>query len=202
MPLRDGPTAGARKTADIARDDVDRPDLGIFAAIDAADAQLPPHRARTAGAVRRRDARLRRHPGQAARRIPQGRNQSKSRRRSRTVLFCGAGAGARRQRARARKLRPNPARLIVSDLGMDQPRSAADDGPRLCRGNQQADQCRQAKRPSQGSRHVPDQGRKISRKCAQLARKRRADPRQARNPHGLAFDLSQPHQDDVHAARA
>ena len=45
------------------------------------------------------------------------------------------------------------------------------------------------KEAAAGRRHVPDQGRQIPREHARLGRRRRADPRQARDLHGLALGL-------------
>src|SRR5579859_1730033 len=78
-----------------------RQDLGFSAATDPADAKLPPRRAGKAGAERRRHARLRRYPGQIARRIPQGWLDPKSRRPAVALFLRTARSAPDRRGARA-----------------------------------------------------------------------------------------------------
>ncbi len=56
---------------------------------------------------------------------------AESRQHALALLLCAAGPAAGRRRSRACQFRPDTARLAGCDLGVDQPRSAADDGARL-----------------------------------------------------------------------
>ena len=182
--------------------DTGRPDRGISAAADADDARQPSDRARTAGTGRRRNTRLRRDSGQAARGSSQGWLQSDARRQSLAVFLRTAGTAACRRRAPVRQCRPDPARFAVRDLGMDQPRPAADHGARLYQADRGADHRRQSARSPQGCLHVPDQGRQISREHAEFAGSCGRYPRQARGLYGVSRGVRRPHQDDVRATRA
>src|SRR2546430_14037825 len=104
-----------------------RQDRRIPEEADAAGARQSFGRARATGSLRRRDASVRRDPGEIARRIPPGWVYSKSPRQSPAVFLRAVGAVAHRGRSGACQFRPDIAWFAVTNLGMDQPGSAADD---------------------------------------------------------------------------
>src|SRR5262249_6291205 len=96
-----------------------RQDMGVSAAPVAADAQLSPHRTRTAGTRRRRHAGHHGNPGQAARGVPQGRIEPEPHPIAVALLLHAAGAVSFRRCANAHQLRPASTRLAHANLGMD-----------------------------------------------------------------------------------
>ena len=180
--------------------DANRPYLGIFAAPFAAHAKLSAGRVGAAGVVRSRGARLCRHPGQAARRISQGRIESRE--PALHLFLRRPRAAAERGGARSSQFGADRAVLADADLGMGHPRPAADHGARLQRADADPDGQRAAEGTEAGRFRIPDQGRQISGKHVVRSHRGRDDPLQAGNLYGRALDLWRPPQDHDRAARA